>query len=171
MTPDQKAKLNAMRTEAMTRQGDVEAQEDEMYSEASPKGRFSGKVLNTLVDATNRILPLFGIKEAYDKFTEPKLTSLPPDFTRLLTMFGKAFEDAIDEGILSPDAKIDLSVVTDDQGLQGVAGRLNMAAKNSAFKRFLSKRVVEDEEGTEEVPMEEPPVEEMDTETLFSQRM
>lgn len=171
MTPDQKSELNAMRTQAMTRQGDIESTEDEMYSEAAPKGRFTGKVLNSLVDATNRILPLFGIKDLYDRFTEPQLTSLPPDFARLLTMFGKAFEDAIEEGILSPDAKIDLSVVTDDQGLQGLAGRINMAAKNSGFKRFLSKRVVEPEEGTEETPMAQPPAEEMDTETLFAGRM
>jgi hypothetical protein len=171
MTPDQKAKLNSLRTEAMTRQGDVESQEDEMYSEASPKGRFSGKVLNALVDATNRILPLFGIKEAYDRFTEPALTSLPPDFARLLTMFGKAFEDAVEEGILTPDAKIDLSIVKDDQGLQGLAGRLNMAAKNSAFKRFLAKSITEELPVEPEMSQEEPPAEEMDTETLFAGRM
>lgn len=181
MTPDEKMELEKMRAEAMTRQGEVEEKEDEMYAAASPKGRFSGKALNSLVDATNRLLPLFGITDSYPKFGGEMQTTLPPAFVRLLTMFSKAIEDAIAEGILPEDATVDLTVITDDAGLQGLAGRLGMAAKSPGLKRFLKRKV--SERGSEEMGKEgeysesEAPTEEEDmmsedkTNALFTERM
>ncbi len=176
MSPEEKANLESMRSEAMTRQGDVEESEDELYAAAAPKGSFSGKAANALVEATNKLLPLFGIKDMYDRFTEPKLTTLPPEFMRLLTMFGKAFDDAIESGALPEDAKLDLTVVTDDTGLQSLAGRLGMAAKSGTFKRFLTKKVKESEPAEEETmgesASETPSAESAEsTDTLFAGRM
>lgn len=143
MTPDEKAELERMRAEAMTRQGEVEEAEDEMYAATAPKGRFSGKAANALVDATNRLLPMFGVEEKYDRFGGGTMTTLPPEFVRLLTMFSKAISDAVEMGALPEDAIIDLSIVTDDSGLQSLAGRIGMAAKSPAFKRFLSQKTME----------------------------
>ena len=170
----QKSELEQMRADAMTRQGDVEAKEDEVYRLASPKGRFTSKAANALVDATNRLLPAFGVTDLYDKFTTPTLTELPPEFTRLLTMFSKAIDDGIEGGALPEDAKIDLAIVRDDSGLQSLAGRLGMAAKSGAFKRFLKTKV---KEGSEEEPAAEhaaetPAAESAEsTDTLFAGRM
>lgn len=177
MTPEEKQDIERMRADAMTRQGEVEAAEDEMYTAASPKGRFTGKGANTLVEATNRLLPLFGISDKYDRFGGEPMSTLPPEFVRLLTMFSKAIEDAVAEGILPEDAVLDLSVVTDDSGLQSLAGRIGMAAKSPQFKRFLMRKVKE--EGAEEMkegeygPESETEGEgsEMDTESLFKSRM
>lgn len=177
MLPNQKADLESMRASVMQRQGDVEEQEDELYSAAAPKGKFTSKAANALVDATNKLLPLFGVSDMYDKFTEPALTTLPPAFARLLTMFSKAFDTAIEDGTLPEDVKIDLSVVTDDSGLLGLAGRIGMAAKSAPFKRFLMKKVKE--RGSEEMSKEgefsesEAPESESpeSTDTLFAGRM
>ena len=38
MSPEEKANLESMRSEAMTRQGDVEESEDELYAASAPKG-------------------------------------------------------------------------------------------------------------------------------------
>jgi len=171
MSPEEKANLASMRSEAMTRQGDVEESEDELYSASAPKGSFSGKAANALVEATNRLLPLFGIKDMYDRFTEPKMSTLPPEFMRLLTMFGKAFDDAIEEGVLPEDAKIDLTVITDDNGLQGLAGRIGMAAKSGTFKRFLTKKVKESAPAEESMEEEAPMDSAESTDTLFAGRM
>jgi len=172
MSPEEKANLASMRSEAMTRQGDVEESEDELYAASAPKGSFSGKAANALVEATNRLLPLFGIKDMYDRFSEPKMSTLPPEFMRLLTMFGKAFDDAIEEGVLPEDAKIDLTVITDDNGLQGLAGRIGMAAKSGTFKRFLTKKVKESAPAEEESMEEEAPMDSAEsTDTLFAGRM
>ena len=174
MTPDEKMELEKMRAEAMTRQGEVEAAEDETYAAASPKGKFSGKAANSLVEATNRLLPLFGIDEKYERFGGGTLSSLPPAFMRILTMFSKAIGDAIAEGALPEDAMIDLTVITDDSGLQGLAGRIGMAAKSPQFKRFLTKKTTsempeEDEGGEEEEVSEEMGSEDMDK--LMMERM
>lgn len=177
MSPEEKANLESMRSAAMTRQGDYDEQEDEAYAAAAPKGSFSGKAANALVVITNKLLPLFGVKDLYDKFTEPKMTTLPPDFMRILTMFGKAFDDAIEAGALPEDAKIDLAAVTDDNGLQTLAGRLGMAVASGAFKRFLSKKAPEsehpsEEESVGEAASETPSAESAEsTDTLFAGRM
>jgi hypothetical protein len=141
MTPEEKKKLDDLRATAIARQGDIEAKEDEMYSGASPKGKFSGKALNALVDATNRLLPLFGIKDSYDRFGPGPQTTLPPEFVRILTMFAKAIDDAVDAGVLPEGTEVDLGLITDDSGLQSLAGRVGLASKSSQFKRFLMRKV------------------------------
>jgi len=173
MTPDEKMDLESMRTEAMTRQGDIEESEDEIYAASSPKGKFSGKALNVLVDATNRLIPLFGLDDKYDRFSTEMIESLPPEFMRLLSMFSKAMSDAVEEGILPEDATIDMKIVVDDNGLQALAGRLGMAAKSPGFKRFLlrkkSESAPEAEAEAEEGPSDEMGPEEMDK--LMKERM
>lgn len=169
MTPDEKTELEKMRAEAMSRQGDVEEMEDAAYATAAPKGKFSGKAANALVDATNRLLPLFGLTDKYDRFDGATMTELPVDFVRLLSMFKAAVDDAVAEGALPEDAVIELSVIKDDAGLQALAGRIGMAAKSPSFKRFLMRKVKEAPEMEEsDEPTSE---EEMSEEDLFMSRM
>ncbi len=171
MSPDEKMELEKMRAQAMSRQGEVEESEDELYGASSPKGKFSGKALNGLVEAVNRLLPLFGIEDRYDRFSG-SATSLPPEFVRLLTMFSRAIADAVDAGILPEDAVVDLKIVVDDNGLQALAGRIGMAAKSPGFKRFLLRKVSEappEAEGEEGEMSEE--TASQDTDKLFTERM
>lgn len=144
--------LDKMAQDVQKRQGEVEDREDEMYGNAV-KGKFSSKGLNSLVQATNRLLPLFGIKDAYPTFSG-SATSLPPDFVRILTMFSKAISDAISGGLLPEDSAIDLSIVTDDSGLQSLGGRIGMASKSPSFKRFLMKKTESAESPTEDTSYE-----------------
>lgn len=170
MTPDEKMNLEKMRAEAMTREGETEEMEDEVYASSAPKGRFSGKALNSLVDATNRLLPLFGVTDAYPKFGGEVQTTLPPAFMRVLTMFQKAIGDAVAEGVLPEDASVDLTIITDDAGLQGLAGRLGMAAKSPGLKRFLKKAVMEAGKGEmKEGEYAEAPESEMESEDMMSE--
>jgi len=174
MTPDEKMNLEKMRAESMTREGETEDMEDEVYASSAPKGRFSSKALNGLVDATNRLLPLFGVTDAYPKFSGEVQTTLPPAFMRVLSMFQKAVDDGIAEGALPEDASIDLTIITDDTGLQGLAGRIGMAAKAPGFKRFLKTKTAEAETapmGEEEPTEEEDMMSEDKTNDLFTQRM
>jgi hypothetical protein len=171
MTPDEKMELEKMRAAAMSRQGDVEEMEDEAYAMAAPKGKFSGKVANALVEATNRLLPLFGLTDKYERFDSAMMTELPVDFVRLLSMFKAAVDDAVAEGVLPEDAVIELSVIKDDAGLQGLAGRIGMAAKSPGFKRFLMRKVKEAPEMEEEESDEPTSEEEMSEEDLFMSRM
>jgi len=177
-TPEEKMQMEQMRARVMQRQGDVEETEDTAFEAAAPKGRFSPKALNSLVDATNRLLPLFGITDKYDKFSDV-VTVLPPEFVRILSMFSAAISDAVDAGVLPPDAVVDLKVVSDDSGILGLAGRVNMAAKTPSLKRFLMQKIVEKgkgemkegEYGEEEGSESEGPMSEGETESLFASRM
>lgn len=169
--------LETMGQEVQKRQGEVEDKEDILYEKASPKGKFSDKSLNALVQSVNRLTPLFGIKDTYPAFEKGTQTELPAEFIRLLSMFKTAIADAIEEGILPEDAMIDLSVITDDNGIQALAGRISMAAKNGGFKRFLNQKTGSSKPAKMDgKPMEE----EMDmedemstdkTEDLFASRM
>lgn len=145
--------LETMGKEVQKRQGEVEDKEDTLYAQASPKGKFSGKALNALVQAVNRLTPLFGIKDAYPSFSGATVTELPPEFVRLLSMFKAAVSDAVDQGILPEDATIDLSIISDDNGIHALAGRIGMAAKSGGFKRFLNQKTA----GPKGGPMEEEP--------------
>lgn len=175
MTPDEKAELEKLRAESIARQGEVDEMEDELYSASAPKGRFTSKAANALVDAANRLLPLFGISDKYEKMSGD-MTTLPPAFVRMLMMFKAAIDDAVAEGALPEDAVIDLKMVTDDTGLQSLAGRIGMAAKSPAFKRFLSKKTTEERAPMSGEPEEdsEEMSEEMgseDTDKLMMERM
>lgn len=172
MTPMESQDLEKMKETAMRRAGDVEEIEDENYAAASPKGRFTPKGLNVLVDASNKLAPLFGIDDKYPKFTgiEP-LTTLPAEFVRLLSMFGKAIGDAVEADVLPEDATIDLMTVTNDSGLQSLAGRVGMAAASPKMKKFLMRKVTKtgsEEMNEEEMKEEAAP---LDTDKLFKGRM
>jgi len=174
MTPMESQDLEKMKETAMRRAGDVEEIEDENYAAASPKGRFTPKGLNVLVDASNKLAPLFGIDDKYPKFTGIEgLTTLPAEFVRLLSMFGKAIGDAVEADVLPEDAAIDLMTVVDDSSLQSLAGRIGMAAASPKMKKFLMRKVVKTgaAEMTEGESPEESPAAPLDTDKLFKGRM
>lgn len=137
MNPEDNAKMDQMKSAMNDAQAHVEDKEDTLYSQASPRGKFTGKALNGLVQAANKLSVLFGITDKYPTFGNETVVSLPTDFVRLLSMFSKAIGDAIDNGILDDGNAIDLAGITDDAGIQALAGRLNMAAASPAFKRSL----------------------------------
>jgi hypothetical protein len=172
MTPLESADLEKMKETVMRRTGDVEEIEDENYAAASPKGRFTPKGLNVLVDASNKLAPLFGVEDKYPKFTGIEtVTTLPAEFVRLLSMFAKAISDAVEADILPTDAEVDLMTVTDDSGLQSLAGRIGMAAASPKMKKFLLRKVMKT--GAAEMTEEESPEEAapLDTDKLFKGRM
>lgn len=115
------------------------------YEMAAPSGKYTVMGLNSLVDALNTVLPMFGIPD-YAKFTET-LPTLPGPFVKMLTMVNDAATQAgVDEAV------IDLSTIVDDKGLKMAAGKLMTLAANTAFKQFLrsSKPTMPEEDDKEE---------------------
>lgn len=165
--PEEQATLDNMKEKVLQRQGDVEQSEDDLYAEAAPTGTFHKKQINALVDAVNQLVPLFGITEKYDKFTED-ITTFPVEFVRLLSMFVKAISDAIEEGVLTEDAAISLDGIIDDASVLTLAGRIIMASKNASFKRWLKKPRTVKPEAEQEQAEKTPP---QDIDTLFAERM
>lgn len=169
-SPEEQAQLDAMKQKTLQRQGDVEAEEDKVFAQVTPKGDFHKKALNSLVDATNKLLPLFGITDKYEKFTED-VKELPVDFARLLTMFAKMIDDAIAAGILEEDNAIQLEAVTDDTTLLSLAGRIGVAAKSPKLKKWLKSPPAPKAEEAPAPPVEARPADEPDPNALFAERM
>jgi hypothetical protein len=126
---------------------ELEMEDEDMYSQMAPRGTFTSRGLDPLVKNTNKLLPLFGQDPSYPKVTDTDV--LPTDFVRVLAMFAQAVDDAIEEGVLNPEMKIDLDGVRDDVGLMSLSGKIEMLAKDKDFKRFLQ------EDRPEEEPVEE----------------
>lgn len=114
-----------------------------MMSAVAPKGNFTSRGLAPLVRATNKLLPLFGQTPDYPMVEDTKV--LPEDFTRILSMFAGAVDEAISKEILEPEMKIMLESIRDDAALMSVAGKLEMLSKMKEFKKFLSEPVEEEE--------------------------
>jgi len=126
---------------------ELEMEDEDMYAQMAPRGTFTSRGLDPLVKNTNKLLPLFGQDPSYPKIGDTDI--LPSDFVRVLSMFISAVDDAVEEGVLNPEMRIDLEAVRDDAGLMSLSGKLDMLAKDKDFKRFLQ------EEKPEEEPMEE----------------
>jgi hypothetical protein len=125
----------------------LELEDEDTYATMAPKGTFTSRGLDPLVKNTNKLLVLFGQDPSYPKVMDTD--KLPTDFTRILSMFVAAVDDAIDEGILNPEMKIDLEGVRDDAGLMSLSGKIEMLAKDREFKRFLQEDQKEEEQAPE----------------------
>ena len=128
---------------------ELEMEDEDLYRSMAPKGKFTSKGLDPLVKTTNKLLPLFGQDPSYPKISDT--SSLPTDLTRVLSMFISAVDDAVEAGILEPEMKIDLGLVTDDMSLMSLSGKLDMLSKNKDFKRFLQEEAPEEPEMEEEL--------------------
>ena len=131
-----------------------------------PSGSYSVNGLNALVNALNKVLPFFQMPD-YPTFDVEINGPLPEEFIRQLSMVNEAAMAANLEPMSFEEA-------TDDTGLQMMAGRLDMLAKDKTFKAFLEEQVSmmdeempEEEEMVEEMPMGN----EIDDEQLFMERM
>ena len=147
----------------------AEEADSQMISAIAPKGDFTKRGLDPLVKATNALLPLFDQEPTYPKVPDTKV--LPNDFVRILAMFKGAIDDAIEKEVILPEMKMSLDTIKDDTSLMTLAGKLQMLAKDKAFKQFLKEPMEEEmeEEYDEEVGME--PMTEEDEEDLMMERM
>ena len=168
-----KMAMEDMKSQAEQLDSEVGELEDMAFSSAGPKGKFSEKGMNTLVDSANKLVPLFGLKDKFPRVAGDA-TSFPADLTRLLTMFGEAIDDAIEQDILPEDAKISGEMPKDDTGLSILAGKLTMASKSKPFKKFLQQPtgLTEANEGLmEEEPQSAEEMSSSEMDAMFASRM
>ena len=169
MTPDEKMQLEDMKMQVEAEAEDVGMLEDEMYEGSSPQGRFTKKAMNVLIKSMNDMASLFGIEDKLPPIGGDAST-FPPEVMRLLDMFKKAVEDAVEMDMLAEDALLDWSGIVDDSGIQMLAGKLQMASKDKKFQKFLKKPQpkVEVEIEVEEGPKE---MSESEMDQMFMSRM
>lgn len=142
--------------------------DEEMYSTLAPVGKFSSRALNILVQATNKLLPLFGQDPNYPVISTD-LKVLPTDFVRILSMFVSASTDASSDERITPDLVVSLDGIKDDSGLIALASKINLLAKSKDFKNFLKEPM--NIEKKEEIVEENPVNSDEDIDALFMSRM
>jgi len=148
ISPQQKADLEAMKSQVSTAENEVGKLEDAMFTDVGPKGKYSAKSFNAVIDAANKLGVIFGIEDGMPRVKEDQ-TQFPPDFVRLLAMFADAIDDGIEEGALPEEVSIAGLRPVDDPGLTVLASKLTMAGKSKDFKRFLAKpKKYEEEKGS-----------------------
>ena len=149
----------------------AEMADEEMFEAMAPKGDFTQRGLQPLVKATNKLLPMFGQSPDYPEVEDTNV--LPTDFTRVLAMFSAAVDEAIEDGIVSPEMQIDLTTIRDDSGLLTAAGKIDMLSQDREFKRYLSEEAPEREapEDMMEMEEEEMPMSEEDEDMMMMERM
>lgn len=146
---------------------EAERTDEEMYATMSPVGKFSSRGLNILVQATNKLLPLFAQEPNYPMFSTD-LKTLPTDFVRILSMFSNASRDASTDERITPDLVVSIDDIKDDSGLVALAAKINLLAKSKDFKNFLKEPApVESKEEIVEEKKDSPE----DIDALFMSRM
>jgi len=149
----------------------AEQEDESMFGEMAPKGRFTAKALNNLVKATNRLLPLFDQTPDYPSFDQ-NITEFPTDFVRVLAMFNGAVSGAIEENLIDEELDFDMSEITGDENVNMLAGKLNRLVNDRSFKKYL--KGMSDDKGEsmeEEEPESEQGMQEEDVDALFMERM
>jgi hypothetical protein len=124
---------------------EMEDEMDAAFAAEAPKGKFSGKVMNQLVEAYRRVQELMGFsgEDLYPEFVEPTVREFPPEFVRGLAMVAKAAEDYGMPGM------IDLSSIRADADVAELVVKLNQLADDAEFAKFLESG---DEEDTGDMP-------------------
>mgnify|MGYP003146029337 CR=1 FL=1 len=150
-------------TEIGTSMDDNAALEVELLT---PSGSYTVRALNILAEALNDLLPMFNLPP-YPLFEEGVEGPLPEEFVRQLAMIESAAEGANLESFPMDEA-------VDDRGLEMIAGRLKVLARDKTFKRFVEEEATAidmNRMGEEEIVVEEPVEEEVDVDELFMERM
>ena len=149
----------------------AEQEDESMFGEMAPKGRFTAKALNNLVKATNRLLPLFDQTPDYPTF-EGDVTEFPTDFVRVLAMFEGAVSGAIEEDLIDDEMDFDMGDITADENVNVLAGKLNRLVNDRSFKKYLKGMSDDKEEATEgDEPDADEGMDDKDMDALFMERM
>ena len=149
----------------------AEQDDESMFGQMAPRGRFTAKALNNLVKATNRLLPLFDQTPDYPMF-ESNITEFPTDFVRVLAMFEGAVSGAIEEDIIDEEMDFDMGDITGDENVNMLAGKINRLVNDRSFKKYLKGMSDDKGEATEgEEPDTDEDMEDMDVDALFMERM
>jgi len=125
--------LASMEEKAKGVADEMDAEYEDDMEMVAPSGSYDARSLNALVDALNKVIPLFDktlpLLQPYDGDVKGKL---PTELVKAVSMIYKAATDA---GF--PDLAPSIDILTDSRSLQMAAGKIILLAKNREFGQFL----------------------------------
>lgn len=149
------APMDPEEEKAMGMAAEADAEVDDISLMAAPDGKYSVRSLNVLVDALNKLIPLFDPSLPMIPMQSVDVVGkLPVEIIKAITMINQATKDA-----QLPDLAPSLNDMVDDRGIEMVAGKLILLQKNRDFSMFLKMKPkgMPETEGTEvEITVEAP---------------
>ena len=153
-----------------------EAAENELLAETAPTGKFSATSMSRLMRAAEAFAEVaqgvdvqLGEPEATTDKLGNESVAFPPQLVRVLSMAEQMVEDAIAANVLAPEMALSMDGVSSDTQLAMLAGRLEEAARDRGFLRWLQEPP-DEPEVQEEAPVEEAPVEDENPEAYLASR-
>lgn len=158
--------MDADEEKAREAASDADIEMDNMAAEVAPTGKYSIRSLTVLVDAINKIIPLFDATLPLIEIPAEDIAgALPVEIVKAITMINAAVSDAM----LSAELLPSLDNLVDDRALEMVAGKLILLAKNRDFLMHL-KSAPKTAPEAEEIVIEKG-VEAPDIDALFASRL
>jgi|TARA_R110001599_G_scaffold156131_1_gene341976 hypothetical protein len=117
--------------ELFDRAAEVDSTKEAAIEAMSPEGKFSMPDLNSLVDALNKVLPMFE-RPMYPEFSEDIDGILPTEFVKSLDMVATAAESSGLERL-----SWDISTAKTDGDLEAIEARLDTLSTNQPFITWL----------------------------------
>jgi len=159
---------------AMDMAGEADTEMNDMADAVAPDGKYSQRSLNVLVDALNKLLPMFDATLPMIPMQSVDIVGkLPTEIIKAITMINQACKDAQLTN-LAPS----IDEMIDDRGIEMVAGKLILLGKNRDFQMFLKAKPKggPEGEGTEvevkvETPAAAPPMAPAEMDKLMASRM
>lgn len=134
------------------------------------------KVILGLVNAVNKVLPLFGMKAIASK-------ELSPELARALSMISQAVQDACDAEECPLELNFNIKDLQEGEpAAMMLAGKIDRLSKTGSFRKFLKAKPTESGMEGKETPSSQPPAGDMmamektaeqspNIEALFASRM
>jgi len=140
----------------------LDMEEDDALSAASPAVTVKARTVSALVQALNRIMPLFGAPKIEVEVTDLKDEPMPLELMKALQMLNAAYSDYADEDLVS------ITSMADDKGALIEVSKIMKVLGDKGFAKYLKKEVTSPM--VEKKP-EAPPPEEEDDEEMMMSRM
>jgi len=145
------AELSPKEQELMDKAAELDSTKEAAIANMAPEGNFDLSDLNSLVDALNKVLPMFE-RPMYPEFTEDIDGPLPTEFVKSLNMVSDAAKESGLERL-----SWDIATAENNEDLEAIEARLDTLSTNQPFITWLKT------DNTPKAPQEQaaPPAPEM----------
>jgi hypothetical protein len=115
---------------------ELDAEEDDALSSASPSVTVKARTISALVQALNKVMPLFSAPKIEVEITDLKEEPMPLDLMKALQMLNAAYSDYADEELVS------IPSMADDKGALIEVSKIMKVLGDKGFAKYLKKEVM-----------------------------
>lgn len=115
---------------------ELDQEEDDALSSASPSVTVKARTISALVQALNKVMPLFSAPKIEVEITDLKEEPMPLDLMKALQMLNAAYSDYADEELVS------IPSMADDKGALIEVSKIMKVLSDKGFAKHLKKQVM-----------------------------